>query len=288
MTPAVDPSSYLSQTLPIAVSMPSLALAPPIAISVPPIIIAPPIGGPPPIIVGPPGNAGLLGSLSYVGVVTSPVAVFSPPMLAPLASTSSFAQLHADVQKLQSELESLAAKSGVSIADLQSLTSDGQAISQAGFQFNSQSLKPVISELATAVAGGSSTAQAQSEFTALFSGSTVSASVITTTFNDLVKTIQDSKVTSSDLSAVAGDEAAIQTDLNTLHPVIPVGTGTGSGTKGGGTSGTGSPGTTGGSSGTGHHLNSQHHKTPRPGHALVHSHTAVRSHALESHLRKRG
>ena len=167
------------------------------------------------------GGGSLLGSLSYVGVVTSPVIVPAQTVTPQLPWTSTtvrseFSQLNSDVQALLTELQTLAAKSGVTIADLESLTTDSQAIAQAGFHFNAQSLNKVVAELATAVAGGTSTAQAQSDFTAIFSGSSVSSTVITTTFNDLVKAIGDSDVTSTDLSTVASDEAAVQTDLSNL------------------------------------------------------------------------
>jgi hypothetical protein len=185
----------------------------------------------------------LAGSLDYVGVVTSPVVVVTSPISTP--GTTPQSKLSADLQALQTELESLAAKSGVTIADLQSLALDGQSIATAGFRLNSKTLNPVISELATAIAGGASTMPAQTAFTALFSSSKVSSSVITATFNDLVTTIQDSKVTTADLTTVAADEAAIQTDLGNLH------TGSGSG-SGGGTTGSGSTGSTGsGSTGSG-------------------------------------
>jgi len=271
---------------PFTVSVPPVTVSvPPIAVSVPPIIVSPPIivGPfpiiPPPIIIGPLGASGLLGSLSYVGVVTSPVAVFNQPTLASSSSTSAFSQLEADVQKLQNELQGLATRSVITIADLQSLTSDGQAISRAGFSFNFQSLKPVLSELAAAVAAGSSTTQAQSDFTALFNGSSVSASVISTTFSDLVKAIQASKVTPTELSTVAADEAAIQTDLKNLNVAKTGGTGTGSGTPGSGTTGTGS---TGSSKSNGHH--SQHHHAS---HVLAHGHSTAHSHAIEPKLRKK-
>ena len=78
------------------------------------------------------------------------------------------AQLRTDLQTLQTELQTLAGKSGVTIADLESLTSDSQAIAKAGFSFEAASLNPVISELAVAVAGGTSTSQAQTDFTGDF------------------------------------------------------------------------------------------------------------------------
>ena len=157
----------------------------------------------------------LLSSLTHAGVVTSPVGspLELPMPMTPVANTgtsSPWTKLSTDIRSLITELQSLAAKSGLTVSDLQSLTSDSQSIAQAGFYFNSQTLNPVISELATAVAGGSSITQPDSDFSALFSGSGVSASVIATTSSDVVKAIQDSNVTPTDLKTVAGDEAAIR------------------------------------------------------------------------------
>ena len=182
------------------------------AFSLPNIIVGP---TPMPISLG--GGSSLLGSLSYVGVVTSPVVTDGQMPSSAGTSASAFAQLKADLQALQTELDTLATSSGLTIADLESLSTDGQSIAAAGFHFNPQTLNPVISELATAVATKASTAQAETDFTALFSGSSVSASLVTTTFNDLVKAIGDSGVTAGDLSTVASDEAAIQTDLQNLY-----------------------------------------------------------------------
>ena len=132
------------------------------------------------------------------------------------SGSAELTQLNTDVQALWTELQTLAGKSGVTIADLESLTTDSQSIAESGFHFSSQTLNPVISQLATAVASGTASAQAPSYFTALFSGSSVSSTVISTTYSDLVKTIGDSAVTTTDLSTLAGDEAAIQTDLGKL------------------------------------------------------------------------
>jgi hypothetical protein len=253
-----------------------------------------PIVPPQPIIVSRFGGVSLLGSLSSVGVVTSPVFVpptvggpvplgvspasSVPPMESaaaaavtvlpniPVTSSGAWAQLQADVQKLHAELVCLAEKSGLTIADEQSLANDAQAITQAGFYFKESALDPVISELAVAVAGGNSTSQALTDFTALFSGSSVSSTTITNTFNDLVKAIKDSGVTTNDLSTVAADQAAIQADLKNLFPgEIGGGEGsggggvTGTGTGSGGTTGSGSTGGSGGQTNNGGHGHKGHH-----------------------------
>jgi cell division protein FtsB len=149
-------------------------------------------------------------SLSSVGVMTGPVLVGNSSMGSSGSQTS---QGQTDLKSLETELQSLAAKSGVTVADLTQLRTDEQTIASAGFRFDPETLQVVVTELATAVAGGSSTAQAQTDFTALFSGSTVTQSVIDTTFTDLVKVITDSGVTTADLTTVAADEAAVQSDV---------------------------------------------------------------------------
>ena len=247
-------------------------------------VLSPPIIVQPPIIISPFGSTSLLGALSSVGVVTSPVIVVPRPLVpTPMTpvTVGAFSQLQADEQKLQLELQSLAAKSGLTIADLQNLVGDSQTINQAGFSFDFQSLTKTISELAIAVAGGTSTSQSQADFTALFNGSKVSSMTISNTFSDLTKAIQDSKVLPGDLTTVATDQAAIQADIKNLYPAKGVGTGPGSGSTG--TGGTG----TGGTTGNGHAGNTTgSHKKHVVKHKLHHaSHIKV---AKIVHARKLG
>jgi hypothetical protein len=280
-----EPELWLDQVggTPDSLTLANVVVSPPSPMLSPPISVLPPIIVQPPIIISPFGNTSLLGGLSSVGVVTSPVVVspwrlILPPVTATAtaAATGPFSQLQADEQKLQTELQSLAAKSGLTIADLQNLVGDSRAINQAGFSFDIQSLNKTISELATAVVGGTSTSQAQTDFTALFNGSSVSTSTINSTFSDLTKAIRDSKVLPGDLTTVAADQAAIQADLKNLYPGKGDGAGAGSGgtgsggTSSGGTTGTGSTGTSGGQK---HHVvrHKLHHpryiKTPKLVHA---------------------
>jgi hypothetical protein len=166
----------------------------------------------------------------------------------PAGTSSNFQQLMTDVKAFQTELQSLAAKSGLTVAELESLAQDNQSINQAGVSITPSALNKVISELATAVASGAPTSQAMSDWTDLFSGSTVSTTVITNTFNDLVSAIGSSHVTTTDLTTVANDEAAIQTDLKNLFSSHSGSTGSGSSTGTGSSSGS----TTGGSAGSKH------------------------------------
>jgi hypothetical protein len=267
-----------------------------------------------PVIVSPglpfilPWGVNLLGSLTHVGVVTGPVVTPEPipipmpirpipmpnpgpipipiPIPLPMASASAnwsasqssgIQQLLADEKALQTELQSLAAKSGVTVAELQSLAQDSRAISQARVAIDRSALSKVIAELAAAVAGGTSLSQAQSDWAALFNGSSVSTTLITNTFNDLVSTIGSSKVTTTDLMTVANDQAAIQTDLKNLWNNTGGGTGAGSGSKSGGNSG-------------GTHVKSGHRVTKHPPTPVVVRKTPIHSGHVKAlnTLRKRG
>jgi hypothetical protein len=73
-------------------------------------------------------------------------------------------------------------------------------------------LYSAIGEAANAVAGGASTTQAQSDFDASLSPG-MPSSVVDKAFDDIVQAIEDSHVTTADLSAVANDLAAVQSDL---------------------------------------------------------------------------
>jgi hypothetical protein len=200
-------------------------------------------------------------ALTYAGVVTGPI-------LAPSGSTSlpwggnsgQTSQLQTDIQALQTELASLAAKSGVTVADLTNLAADNQAIAQAGAHPDIKGLDAAVEELATAIAGGTSTSQAQTDFAAVFANTSVSQATITKAFTDVSHAIKDSGVTLSDLQTVAADEAAIQQDLANLHggssnsggsgstsgggSTVSSSSGSGSNSSGGGTSGSSSGGST--------------------------------------------
>jgi hypothetical protein len=271
-----------------AIVLPSQSSGP-LAITVsPPISVSPIIGPaslsvPPAIIISPFGGANLLGALASVGVVTSPVIVNPPITMLPSTTaiaSGAFSQLQTDVRALETELQSLAAKSGLTIADLQNLVNDGQAINQAGFYLSVQSLDKVVTELATAVAGGSSTTQAQTDFTALFSNSSVSTATFNSAFNDLVKAIQDSTITTGDLTTVAADQAAIQADLKNLFPGKGSGSGSGTGTTGTGT-GTGTTGTGTGTTGTG---TTGTGTTGTGSKGSTKGHKPVRRHKIQIHL----
>ncbi len=191
-------------------------------------------------------NSNLATSLSSAGVATLPAqaggaqGTFAPSSA---SQNSLLTQLNTDVQKLQTENQSLSAKSLVTVADLTNLVTDSQTIAGAGLRLDPQSLQKVVNELVPAVAAGTDTTQAKTDFNALFTGSNVAQTSIDKTFNDLVQTIQDSKVTAADLTTLAAAQAAIQTDRTNLQ----TGSGT-SVTSSTGTAGSGSSGSSGSSS----------------------------------------
>ena len=130
------------------------------------------------------GGADLLGGLSQIGVVTNVMDAGGP-------RGGHTSQANTDWQTLQTQIQGLAAKSDVTVADLSALASDSQAIATAGGGLKADGLQTVLGSLAAAVAGGGDTTQAQTDFNALFSGSNVDQATIDRTFTDLVQTIQD-------------------------------------------------------------------------------------------------
>ncbi len=196
-------------------------------------------------------GSNLASSLSSAGVATLPAQAgggqgsFAPSTT---SQNSLFTQLITDVQKLQTENQTLAAKSLVTVGDLTNLVTDSQTIAGAGLRIDPQSLQKVINELVPAVAAGTSTTQAETDFNALFTGSNVAQTSIDKTFNDLVQTIQDSKVTAADLTTLAADQAAIQTDRTNLQTGSGTSVTSSTGTAGSGTAGSGSSGSSGSSS----------------------------------------
>jgi hypothetical protein len=152
--------------------------------------------------------ADLAGTLTGLGIVTGPVYTVTPS-----AGSTNPSQLGTDIEALQTELQSLAAKSGITVADLSHLDADFQAIGPAWSSIGEEGLGAVTSELANAVAGGGSLSQAQSDFTAFIVGQGVSPTVGNQLLGDLVQAIQDSGVTASDLANVSALETAIETDM---------------------------------------------------------------------------
>jgi hypothetical protein len=196
-------------------------------------------------------NSNLATSLSSAGVATLPAqAGGTQGLYAPSTASqnSQLTQLNTDIQKLQTENQTLAAKSLVTVSDLTDLVTDSQTIAGAGLRLDPQSLDKVVNELVTAVAAGTDTTQAQTDFNALFTGSNVAQTSIDKTFNDLVQTIQDSKVTAADLTTLAADQAAIQTDRTNLQNGSGTSVTNSTGSAGSGTSG--SSGTTSSTGGT--------------------------------------
>jgi hypothetical protein len=125
-------------------------------------------------------------------------------------------QLQTDLDQLRTDQQTVAAKSAVTSDELDQLKTDSQSITSAGLNLDPKSLQTAVNNLVTAVAGGADTTQAQADFNALFSGSKVSQAVIDKTFNDLVQTIQDSKITADDATLIAADQTAVQADLDAL------------------------------------------------------------------------
>ncbi len=176
---------------------------------------APQMGGPD-VVAFPP--SGLVGSLTSIGVIAGlepgGLRAVDGPSLDGASDQDS--PLATALDKLSSDLQAIAAKSGVTLNDLRDLLADERAIAEAGFQPDATALQDAVGKLATAVASGADTGEAQAAFNALFADSSVGQETIDKAFADLVQTIQDSHVTADDLQTIADDRQAVQTALESL------------------------------------------------------------------------
>ena len=154
-------------------------------------------------------GGGIASNLSNFGVLTD----YSPVGLQQLGGL----QLGAgsDQNTLAVEFNALAEKSGLTVADLNRLSSDDQAVSQLpwnGVGVDSDAEQTAIGQLVIAVATGTSTSQAQTDFRDSFAAN-APAALLTQTLNDVMEAVDDSHVTPADLSTVASDEAAVYADM---------------------------------------------------------------------------
>jgi hypothetical protein len=166
----------------------------------------------------------LLGSLEQLGILGASGKDMAVDSFwgGPGSQNSASSQLQTDQAKLDTDLQAVAAKSGVTVADLNSLANDERALRIAGAQPDSSSLQSSLSALATAVASGADTSQAKSDLsTALAGSASVPQATLDTAVNDVVQAIQDSHVTTDDLTTIAGDHTAIQKDLGITSAGTP-------------------------------------------------------------------
>jgi uncharacterized protein YukE len=163
-------------------------------------------------------SSGLVGSLTSIGVIAG----LEPGGLRAVDGSSldgasdQDSPLATALDKLSSDLQAIAAKSGVTLNDLRDLLADERAIAEAGFRPDATALQDAVGKLATAVASGADTGEAQAAFNALFADSSVGQETIDKAFADLVQTIQNSHVTADDLQTIADDRQAVQTALESL------------------------------------------------------------------------
>ena len=134
--------------------------------------------------------------------------------------------LQTDMTKLQTDTKAVAAKSGVTIADLTTLRADEKSIQSAGASLDRTALDKAVSDLTAAIVGGTDTSTAKTEFNALFTGTTVSQATIDKAFADVSQVVTDSKITTADLSTIAADKAAFKADKATAQVTTTAATAT--------------------------------------------------------------
>jgi hypothetical protein len=151
-----------------------------------------------------------------------------------------------DLQKLQSDVEGILAKSQVTVAELTAVRTDFQKIASEATSPPGSTQVTTLANDVQALNGQLPTAaqltQLQADYTAvLHSQGITDQSLINQVISDINAVVQSANITSADLATLSGDQTAIKNDLGT--------NGAGSAT----TSATGMPfpGPMGGSSGAG-------------------------------------
>lgn len=129
------------------------------------------------------------------------------------------AQLTQDLQKLQTDVQSVLSGSTVTDAQRQALGTDLRSLHEAGFRPDKDALAPVVDSLFKSLGDGSydsdaSVAQSiQTSFQGLFTGSTVDQTLIDKTYSDLVTVARNLNISSEELATLDADRAAIKADL---------------------------------------------------------------------------
>lgn len=184
-------------------------------------------------IPGGPRGGGLTGSLAFVGVVSEAgggmgrLGSGAGPRGKGLGGQTPNAQapqVPAELQKLETDVHAIAAKSGVTVADLTTLYADDQAIGMAGVSLDRTALNKAVTDLATAIAGSADTTASKAEFNALFSATSVSQTTIDKAFTDVSQVITDSKISATDLATIAADQMAVKAALPTIQAYSQTGT----------------------------------------------------------------
>ena len=131
-------------------------------------------------------------------------------------------QLTQDLQKLQTDVQSVLSGSTVTDAQRQALGTDLRSLHEAGFRPDKDALSPVVDSLFKSLADGTydsdaSVAQSiQTSFQGLFTGSTVDQTLIDKTYADLVAVARNLNISSEELATLDADRAAIKADLERL------------------------------------------------------------------------
>ena len=132
------------------------------------------------------------------------------------------AQAKTDLQKLQSDVQAIEAKSQVTVAELTAFHADLQAVSQPSGQPSSATktaLQTLQSDESAILASGTFTSAQQTQivndFAAVLTSEGATQAQATQASTDLQKIITSSGITSTNVSQIDSDFTAIQTDFGT-------------------------------------------------------------------------
>jgi hypothetical protein len=166
---------------------------------------------------------GGIGGIGSLGGLLGP-ALSGPAPKAPTQGTSGTTtpptQLQTDLKKLQTDLQAINDKSQVTPALLAAVRNDAQKIQSEATTAPSQTTLSTLESDVKALNGqlptSAQTTQLDSDFTAVVQSEGVTdSSLISQTISDIAAVVAATNITSSDLSTIAADQKAIQTDIGT-------------------------------------------------------------------------
>jgi hypothetical protein len=134
------------------------------------------------------------------------------------STTSSSEALKADLEKLRTDLQAIAAKSQVTVAELTAVKGDFEKVSAAATSPPDSTKLVTLTSDITSLNGQLPTAaqatQLSNDYTAVLQSQGITdQSLVTQTISDIGAVVTSANITSTDVSTIATDEAAIKNDL---------------------------------------------------------------------------
>ncbi|MDX2036750.1 MAG: hypothetical protein SFX72_08865 [Isosphaeraceae bacterium] len=133
-----------------------------------------------------------------------------------MGRTPASGELSADIEKLRTDLQTLASRSSVTISDLASLREIDRSIVEAGLGLDETRLDAAVESLARAIAGGMDPASAEAELRSVLIDGGMTEDAAGVALSAVSAVIRKSNVSVADLDLIEADRAAVKEELDKL------------------------------------------------------------------------